>query len=59
MTPKTSRDIAAPEPRKDEEREQRNAVIKDAEKTGQSDWDRVHGDGDSLGLDETQAVDRR
>ena len=51
VTPKTSRDIPAQEPRKDEAREQQKAAIKDADKTGQSDWDRVHGDGDEIGLD--------
>lgn len=52
MQPKTSRDISGQEPRKDEEREQQQAVIKDADKTGQSDWDRVHGDGSEIGLDD-------
>ena len=52
MTPKTSRDIPGSEPRKDEAREQQQAIIKDADKTGQADWDRVHGDGDEIGLDE-------
>jgi hypothetical protein len=52
MQPKTSRDIPGQEPRKDEEREQQQATIKDADKTGQSDWDRVHGDGEEIGLDD-------
>lgn len=52
MQPKTSRDISGQEPRKDSEREQRQAIIKDADKTGQSDWDRVHGVGDEIGLDD-------
>jgi hypothetical protein len=51
MPPKTSRDLAGDEPRKDEERDQQKAAIKDADKTGQSDWDRVHGDGSEIGLD--------
>lgn len=52
MQPKTSRDIPGEQPRKDKEREQQQAVIKDADKTGQSDWDRVHGDGSEIGLDD-------
>lgn len=55
MTPKTSRDMPAQQPRKDEQREQEKAVIKDADKTGQSDWDRVHGDGREIGLDENNS----
>jgi hypothetical protein len=51
MQPKTSRDIPAAEPRKDKEREQQKAVIKDADKTDQADRDHVHGDGDGIGLD--------
>lgn len=54
MPPKTSRDIPGSEPRKDEQREQQNAVIKDADKTGQSDWDRVHGDGGDIGLNDSR-----
>ena len=52
MTPKTSRDIPGSEPRKDKEREQQDAAVQDADKTGQSDWDNVHGDGGEIGLDE-------
>ncbi|MET0879860.1 MAG: hypothetical protein ABWY14_22245 [Tardiphaga sp.] len=52
MPPKTSRDISGSEPRKDREREQQDAVIKDADKTGQKDWDNVHGDGGEIGLDD-------
>ena len=52
MTPKTSRDIAGSEPRKDEERDQQEAAVQDADKTGQSDWDNVHGDGGEIGMDE-------
>ncbi|MDB5502536.1 MAG: hypothetical protein JWR89_2438 [Tardiphaga sp.] len=51
MPPKTSRDLPGTEPRKDEEREQQQAVVKDADKTEQADWDRVHGDGHEIGLD--------
>jgi hypothetical protein len=52
MQPKTSRDIPGQAPRKDSERDQKQAIIKDADKTGQSDWDQVHGDGDEIGLDD-------
>ncbi|MDB5655710.1 MAG: hypothetical protein JWQ94_3323 [Tardiphaga sp.] len=51
MTPKTSNDIPGSEPRKDEARDQQNAVLKDADKTGQTDWDRIHGNGADIGLD--------
>ena len=52
MQPKTSRDIPGQQPRKDSERAQQQAIIKDADKTGQTDWDRVHGDGSEIGLDD-------
>ena len=52
MTPKTSRDIPGSEPRKDNERDRQDAVIQDADKTEQKDWDKVHGDGGEIGLDE-------
>ena len=51
MKPKTSRDIPGPAPRKDEQRAQEKAVIKDADKTDQADRDTIHGDGDNIGLD--------
>jgi hypothetical protein len=50
MPPQTSRDIPGPKPRKDSEREQQDALIKDAGKTDQADRDRVHGDGSGIGL---------
>ena len=56
MPPKTSRDISGSEPRKDREREQQDAVIKDADKTGQKDWDNVHGDGGEIVLDDKYLV---
>ena len=52
MPPKTSRDITGAEPRKDKERERHDAIIEDADKTEQKDWDAVHGDGGGIGLDE-------
>lgn len=51
MPPKTSRDIEGPSPRKDRDREQRDAVVKDAGETEQADRDRIHGDGDEIGLE--------
>jgi hypothetical protein len=38
------------EPRKDEQREMRKAVVQDADKTEGKDRDLVHGDGGTLGL---------
>jgi hypothetical protein len=38
------------EPRKDKEREVRQAVVEDADKTEGKDRDLVHGDGGTLGL---------
>jgi hypothetical protein len=38
------------EPRKDEEREMRKAVVQDADKTEGKDRDLVHGDGGTIGL---------
>ena len=51
MTPKSSRDVPGPDPRVDEQRDQRKAIIQDADKTDQADRDRVHGNGDDIGLD--------
>jgi hypothetical protein len=42
------------EPRKDEEREMREAVVQDADKTESKDRDLVHGDGGTLGLGEEE-----
>ena len=52
MTPTPSRDIKGQPPRKDREREQQDAVVKDADQTDQAERDRVHGDGHEIGLDE-------
>jgi hypothetical protein len=38
------------EPRKDKERETREAVVQDADKTEGKDRDLVHGDGGTLGI---------
>jgi hypothetical protein len=38
------------EPRRDKEREMREAVVEDADKTEGKDRDLVHGDGGTLGL---------
>jgi hypothetical protein len=52
MSVPSSRDIPA-EPRKDKDREQQKAIIKDADKTDQADRDRIHGDGHDIDLDQT------
>jgi hypothetical protein len=38
------------EPRKDEQRETREAIVQDADKTDGKHRDLVHGDGGTLGL---------
>jgi hypothetical protein len=51
MTPKSSRDLPGPEPRKNTERDDEKARVKDADKNDGEDRDRVHGDGSEIGLD--------
>jgi hypothetical protein len=46
------------EPRKDKEREMRQAVVKDADKTEGKDRDLVHGDGGTLGLGNDEDLNR-
>ncbi len=64
MSPKPgSREPANPkkppsEPRKDKERETREAVVKDADKTEDKDRNLVHGDGGTLGLGDGEDLDR-
>jgi hypothetical protein len=48
MPARSSRDLPGPSPRKDEQREQQNAVIQDADKTEGRDRDKIHGDGHDL-----------
>ena len=50
MAPNTSRDLPSSKPRKDEERDTKNAIIKDADKTDGKDRDLVHGDGGTIDL---------
>lgn len=45
-------------PRKDRERELREAVVEDADKTEGKDRDLVHGDGGTLGLDEDKDLNK-
>ena len=45
-------------PRKDEEREMRKAVVRDADKTGDEDRDLVHGDGGTLGLGDGEDLNK-
>ncbi len=54
MTSKSSRDLHGGPQRKDTKREFEKAVIKDADKTETKDRDKIHGDGDQLGLDEPE-----
>jgi hypothetical protein len=46
------------EPRKDEQREMREAVVQDADKTEGKDRDLVHGDGGTLGLGDGEHLNR-
>jgi hypothetical protein len=50
MSPRTSRDLPGPPPRKDKARDVREAVVEDADKTEGADRDLEHGDGGSLNL---------
>lgn len=50
MTPKTSKNLPGAGPRKDAERDTRNAIIADADKTEGRDRDLVHGDGGTLDM---------
>ena len=44
--------------RKDTERDTRQAIVDDADRTGDNDRDLVHGDGGTLGLDEDEGLNR-
>src|ERR1700692_2664301 len=48
--------MPASKPRKDEERETRQAIIEDADKTEGKDRVLVHGDGGTLGLGRPEAL---
>ena len=50
MTPTTSRDLPGNRPRKDTERDEQEAIIKDADKTDGKDRDLVHGEGGTIDL---------
>jgi hypothetical protein len=50
MKPKSSEDLRGPAPRKDTERETRDAIVRDADKTDGSDRDLVHGEGGTIDL---------
>jgi hypothetical protein len=45
-------------PRKDKEREMRDAVVEDAGKTEVEDRDLVHGDGGTLGLGDGEDLNK-
>lgn len=49
--PNTSRDIDGQAPRKDRDREQEKAVVKDANENEQDARDDIHGDGEKIGLE--------
>jgi hypothetical protein len=50
MQPKTSRDMPGNEPRVDKDRDEKRAEIKDADKTETVNRDKVHGDGNEIGI---------
>lgn len=50
MTPKTSRNLPGPKPRKDKERDRQETVIEDAGETEDNGRDLVHGDGGTIEL---------
>ena len=55
MSPKPDNSkISRSVPRKDTERDTRQAIVKDADKTEGKDRDLVHGDGGTLGLGKGQ-----
>jgi hypothetical protein len=51
MPARSSRDLPGPGPRKDQQREQQKAIIEDADNTEGRDRDKIHGNGQVLGLD--------
>ncbi|QKC98291.1 hypothetical protein [Mesorhizobium sp. NZP2298] len=51
MHPKSSRDIPGTDPRKDTDRETREAVVKTPDKTNDWDRDQVHGEGETIGIE--------
>ncbi|TPM90590.1 hypothetical protein [Mesorhizobium sp. B2-1-3A] len=51
MHPKSSRDMPGPEPRKDTDRQTREAVVQTPEKTNDWDRDQVHGEGETIGIE--------
>jgi hypothetical protein len=46
------------QPRKDKERETREAIVQDADKTEGKDRDLVHGDGGTLGLGDDEDMNK-
>jgi hypothetical protein len=55
MSPKQDEPKISP---KDVERDTREAVVEDADKTEGKDRDLVHGDGGTLGLDDGEDLNR-
>jgi hypothetical protein len=59
MSPKPNQANQPPaQPRKDTERDTRDAVVADANKTEVEDRDLVHGEGGTLGLGEDEDLNR-
>jgi hypothetical protein len=55
MPPKLGKpELSSSLPRNDEERETRQAIVADADKTEGKDRDLVHGDGGTIGLGKDQ-----
>jgi hypothetical protein len=59
LAPKSSRDILGSKPRKDTDRDTREAVIKTPDKTNDWDRDHVHGDGDTIGIEPEEGIDSK
>ena len=51
MPPRSSRDIPESTPRRDEQRQNEEAVIEDADKNDGADREAVHGTGESIDLE--------
>lgn len=59
MPPKLGKPRMPPsEPRRDREREMRQAIVEDADKTEGKDRDLEHGDGGTLGLDDGESLNK-
>ncbi|MBZ9796109.1 hypothetical protein [Mesorhizobium sp. ES1-4] len=59
MAAKSSRDLGGRDPRKDKDRETREAVVKTPDKTNDWDRDAVHGDGDTIDIQPEPGVESK